>query len=56
MTMRVPDGKLSAFWRETMSRTWAWVWTRDVRGQPAIAATCPQSRRPAGVLQHVADR
>src|SRR5262245_61300177 len=43
---RVPGGKFSARCRLTISRTCAWVWTRVVRGQPAIAATLPRSRRP----------
>ena len=39
-------GKFSAFCRPRMSSTWAWVWTRVPRGQPAIHSTLPQSRRP----------
>jgi len=43
---REPGGKLSDRCRLTMSSTWACVWTRVVRGHPAMAATLPQSRRP----------
>jgi hypothetical protein len=43
---RVPGVKLSDCWRERMSSTCACVYSREVRGQPAMPATLPQSRSP----------
>ena len=41
-----PGSKLSDFWRDTMSSTCACVYSRVVRGQPAMLSTLPQSRSP----------
>src|SRR6266850_478111 len=43
---RVPGGKFRACWWLTISSTCACVYTRVVRGQPAMPSTLPQSRSP----------